>query len=233
MHIKEEVCISDLETLKVLSDSLRVQILKTIGMASDRGQLTTVKQLSEDLDVPQSKLYYHINLLEKHDLIRIANTRVISGIVEKQYQIRARKILVNLDIAKHSDSDRDQGGELTLASIKAMLDLAYANVQKSIRQYQEDSQGLQEENAALFSSQVILQLSGDQASELVNRLNVLINEYTALENAKGIPFALTILFNPNFQNSSQQEIQDSDRSNPFFELLGGIEKKSDHIPPQL
>ena len=83
MSVEEEIRISDLETLKVISDPLRVQILENIGLASDAGKSTSVKQLSEDLDIPQSKLYYHIKLLEKHDLVYVADTRVISGIIEK------------------------------------------------------------------------------------------------------------------------------------------------------
>ena len=75
MSIEEEYLVTDLETIKIISDPLRVQILEHIGLTSEVGKLITVKEIAEALDIPPTKLYYHINLLEKHDLIRVAETR--------------------------------------------------------------------------------------------------------------------------------------------------------------
>jgi hypothetical protein len=52
MSIQNEIHITNLETLKVISDPLRVQILERIGLDSVSGNLTKVKQLYEDLDIP-------------------------------------------------------------------------------------------------------------------------------------------------------------------------------------
>lgn len=88
----QQMVISDLDTLKVLSDSFRKAILEAIHHA---GQPLTVKQIAAALEVDASKLYYHMRLLEQHELVFVAETRVISGIIEKQYQISAIQFIVH------------------------------------------------------------------------------------------------------------------------------------------
>lgn len=52
-------------------------------------QVCTVKQIAAKLNIPPTKLYYHFKQLEEHGLIRVVDTRLVSGIVEKLYQARA------------------------------------------------------------------------------------------------------------------------------------------------
>lgn len=53
-----EMIITDLETLKVLADPLRLSIIEYLSRPG------TVKKIAEKLDKPPTKLYYHFNLLE-------------------------------------------------------------------------------------------------------------------------------------------------------------------------
>src|SRR6476646_2888850 len=75
-----ERVISDVETLKALSDPVRLRILETMVTAAD--EAWTVKRLAKALGTNTTKLYHHINILEERDLIRVAGTRVVSGIIE-------------------------------------------------------------------------------------------------------------------------------------------------------
>src|SRR5688572_24810596 len=97
----ESYLVTDLETLKVLADPLRLRIRELMGKP------TTVKQVAAKLDLPATKLYYHINLLEKHGLIVLVDTRVVSGIIEKHYQVSAQ----NVRVAKHLLSGGDGNPE--------------------------------------------------------------------------------------------------------------------------
>ncbi len=87
--------ISDVETLKVLSDSLRLDIYLTISELNRKGILATVKQVSDDLNIAQAKLYYHIKLLENHRFIQVADTRIVSGIIEKLYHVTAQQVVID------------------------------------------------------------------------------------------------------------------------------------------
>lgn len=109
--LEDEHIITDLETLKVISDPFRIQILEFFSRK--RG---TVKQLADHLDVPPKKLYYHVNLLEEHGLIVVAETQIVSGIIEKWYQGRAKSYTVERSILMQAE-DGEQHLGATIAAI--------------------------------------------------------------------------------------------------------------------
>src|SRR5436189_3070665 len=80
----KELLVSDLDTLKVVSNPLRIQVLELLVSAP-----RTVKQLAAEMGTTPTKLYYHLNLLEEYGLVRVVSTRVVSGIIEKQYRVTA------------------------------------------------------------------------------------------------------------------------------------------------
>ena len=82
-----------METLKALSDPVRLRILETMVQAADEDW--TVKRIATALGVGPTKLYHHIAILEERELIRVAGTRVVSGIIETRYRIA--QLSVRLD----------------------------------------------------------------------------------------------------------------------------------------
>ncbi|MFE2107125.1 ArsR/SmtB family transcription factor [Kitasatospora sp. NPDC059463] len=76
--------VEDAATLKALADPLRLAILDVLMAALASGPLTA-KEIAAALDEPQTKLYRHIKQLEKAGLVRVAGTRLVSGIVESRY----------------------------------------------------------------------------------------------------------------------------------------------------
>ncbi len=94
--------IEDLATLRLLSDPLRLRLIEQLG-----GQPTTVKVLAQAMGIKPNRLYYHVNLLEEHGLIRVTDTRLVSGIVERTYGLVARHFAVSDDLALPADLKRD------------------------------------------------------------------------------------------------------------------------------
>lgn len=82
-----EMVITDVEQLKVIGEPLRLQLIEVMAIDPARGW--TAKELAEHLGTKQTKLYHHLALLEEHGFIRVAETRVVSGILEKRYQATA------------------------------------------------------------------------------------------------------------------------------------------------
>ena len=233
MRIEEEIQIDDLETLKVISDPLRVQILEHIGLASNSGEMTTVKQLSEALDIPPTKLYYHIKLLERHQLIQVAETRVVSGIIEKHYQIRAKRIRADLDLSKNTQMDRYDGAALTLSSIANMFDVAYKNVEKSFQHRLDETALGDDESATMLSTQAMMQLSPEQAEGLIEKLNALIQQYADLNHPDGLAFGLTIVFNPNYHMKISKGPKERENTANSQKSRIDMENSGVRIPPQL
>jgi DNA-binding transcriptional ArsR family regulator len=85
--------IRDLDTAKAIADPLRLQIIEVLL----NGPLT-VKQISKKLGLAASRLYYHVNTLEKHDLIRVVDTSIHGNLIEKHYWVSAYNYRVDHDV---------------------------------------------------------------------------------------------------------------------------------------
>lgn len=85
-----ERTIGDVETLKALSDPLRLHILEIMTAHAD--ETFTVKRLAASLGTNATKLYHHVNLLLERELIAVAGQRVVSGIIETSYRVGQRSL---------------------------------------------------------------------------------------------------------------------------------------------
>ena len=99
--------VDDVDTLKVLADPTRLAILRQLMTGSPRDlPVLSVKELAERLDEPQTKLYRHVNQLAASGLIVVAQTRLVSGIVEQRY--RTGQLSLDLEpglLRQHATTD--------------------------------------------------------------------------------------------------------------------------------
>lgn len=79
----EMMTLSDLDQLRVLADPLRVRIIE--ALAEER----TTKQVAERIGEKPTKLYHHVDALERVGLIRLTRTRRVRGTLERYYQVVA------------------------------------------------------------------------------------------------------------------------------------------------
>jgi DNA-binding transcriptional ArsR family regulator len=85
--------ITDLETLRVLADPLRLSIIGAFPSDAARRRPMSVKEIAERIDEGQTKLYRHVKKLEDVGLIYVAETRVVSGILEKRYLPAQKRLM--------------------------------------------------------------------------------------------------------------------------------------------
>ena len=201
--IEEEYVLSNLDTLKILSDPLRMQILEQISLINERGQAAAVKQLADALSMPPTKLYYHVNLLEEHGLIRVVETRLISGILEKRYQVRARRIRAELDLETSEAGTDEEKLELVLESVSGILNKTLASLKESYRYLlrTKDRQQLERalEQSEIDIQQTTLELDKNEAREFRIKLRDLIESYVSIEPADvEHMYKLTIVFHPAY-----------------------------------
>jgi DNA-binding transcriptional ArsR family regulator len=119
MSINEEklpmIMIKDLETLKVLTDPLRLQIIEVLAPEPQ-----TVNQIAGQLGLSASRLYYHFHLLESSGLVRVVETRMVNNIMEKIYWITADTFEVDKDLLNFtSDAGHDNITRVIIASLEA------------------------------------------------------------------------------------------------------------------
>lgn len=180
-----DLWIRDLETIKVFADPLRLRIIKLMQTPQ------TVKAIAAVLEIPAAKLYYHVNLLHKRNLIQVVDQNLESGIVEKVYQVTARQFMLANPLLAGADFP-------TEAASAIFTDLL-----------QETVQGFQQALAARdpheatpprhpFLSQKEVRLNDAQLTALHKRLDALIREVTVLaqENATTDEprYELTVVF---------------------------------------
>lgn len=161
--------INELEALKIMSDPLRLRLVDPLRQAP-----ATVKQLAAVLELAPRSLYYHINLLERHGLIRVVATRLVSGIQEKTYRATAY-LFVYQDLSPASEpGDADQAREVVLFSF---FSATVEEIRDSIRAGRIDLGQDTPAERALCSSWGLLRLTPDQAASLSARIAALLEEY--------------------------------------------------------
>src|SRR5215510_5963461 len=108
--------LSDLEQVKVLADPLRLRILEQLCLAE-----RTTKQVAQRLGEKPTKLYHHVEALERVGLIRLARTRQNRGTIEKYYLAVARQFQADSRIFS-TDAGSAAKGDALQTVITSLLD---------------------------------------------------------------------------------------------------------------
>ena len=187
-----ERVISDVETLKAISDPVRLRILETMVTAAD--EAWTVKRLAKALGTNTTKLYHHINILEERDLIRVAGTRVVSGIIETSYRISAMSIRLDRSLLSGAGAD-------VRSSVHGVLAAVFDSVRDEI-ELGLASGMVKTEDDPLRELLVrgLTMLRPDRAAELRRRLHELLEEFDTDDPSKvepgAVPFGYLLAIYP-------------------------------------
>jgi len=96
----ESLLVSDLEQVRLLADPTRLRIIEVFC----EGEFTT-KQAAERLGEKPTKLYHHVDALERVGLIRLTRTRQNRGTLEKYYRAVARAFRVDPTLFQAASPD--------------------------------------------------------------------------------------------------------------------------------
>ncbi|HEY58142.1 MAG TPA: helix-turn-helix transcriptional regulator [Anaerolineae bacterium] len=181
--------IRDLDTLKVLTDPLRMRILALL-----RHQPRTVKEVAQALAIPPTRLYYHFNLLERHDLIRVVGTRLVSGILEKRYQVTAFAFDVDHRLlALHAEEETGWPPSITRVVESLRQDLNTLVATGRLRHLMETA-STQGTPVPLRLSHAMARLTPTQVAAFLDRLRRLVEEFEAHSPPADQESALYTLF---------------------------------------
>jgi DNA-binding transcriptional ArsR family regulator len=84
--------VDDVDVLRAMADPTRLAILALLMEGGRDLPVMSVKEIAARIGEPQTKLYRHVKHLEAAGLIRVAATRLVSGIVEQRYQASQRDL---------------------------------------------------------------------------------------------------------------------------------------------
>jgi DNA-binding transcriptional ArsR family regulator len=203
---KKTFIIKDMDTLRAIADPLRPQILEILVHKAQ-----TVKQVAEKLGLAPGKLYYHFNLLEKHGLIEVAETRQVANMIEKLYRATASEIDLEPSLLSFST---DQGKESINTLLTSTLDSTREDLKRSLqaRAYNLEK-GAKPHPRKAFVNRALSHIPDAQADEFAERLLALIKEFEGKDQQTGTedeghhPYALTVAFYPSYfyQDTDQTE----------------------------
>ena len=187
--------IEDRETLKVMVDPLRSQILEILLSTPH-----TIKQTAGKLGLAASKLYYHFNLLEKHGLIDVVETRMVGNLEEKRYQAVSTDFELAPGLINTSTEDgKAVANEVFVNTIDATRDDLLRSLQA--RYFQLDH-GAPEHPRHVVLNRVVSRIPESQAQEFQQRLCALLEEFEAADSPEGagetFPYAFMAALYPSF-----------------------------------
>jgi len=156
--------LDQLEQVRVLADPLRVRILEAFCE-----EALTTKQVAEQLGEKPTRLYHHVEALEKVGLIKLAGTRPNRGTVEKYYVAIARAFRADASIFSGSPESVD-------AEVDAMRSMVSTIMQRTGEELETlidagDAASLEKEGVLSF---VEINASEKVVSEVLSEIHGLI-----------------------------------------------------------
>ncbi len=194
--------IRDLETLRVLSDPLRMQIVALL-----RERARPVKEVAQALGLPPSRLYYHFKLLEQHGLIRVVHTRLVSGIVEKHY--RAAAYAFDVDRSLLGPGAGSPGAEAR--AVHGAVERVQQDLDALLAQGHDPATA---GDTPMRLSLAMARLSPEQARAFVQQLAELVAAFEATAPPEGQQAAMFTLFVAFYPTPSALGAEDSPTEEP-------------------
>ena len=190
-----ELMIKDLETLKILADPLRNHILEILAP-----EKLTVNQIAEKLGLAPSKLYYHINLLEKYGLIREVDSIIKANIIEKIYWITAYDCKMDENLCNFSTP---VGQQTVITTMLTPIDTTREDIRRSLEARATAlEQGAEPHPRDVIVRREVQNMSDKVADQFADRLNEVLEDFKKYEGDESDEDthtrALTVAFYPSF-----------------------------------
>jgi len=200
---KEKLIIEDLDALKVIADPLRTQIIEILTH-----QPANVKQIADKLGLAPSKLYYHVNMLEKAGFIVVVETRMVANMQEKYYRTVANSFDLDESLLSfHTDAGQDS----VHTALNNILDTTRDDILRSLqaRLFALD-QGSTEKKSRWMLTRQTNYISEDRANEFMERLEALLKEFAQVTDADETAvsthhYAFNVAFYPSIYYPDEKE----------------------------
>ncbi len=201
------ITITDLEALKVAADPLRNQIMELIVPAP-----ITVSAIAEKLGLTPNKLYYHINLLEKHGFIIVVDTEIRRNLIEKTYWLTAYDFTIAEELMNFGTPE---GQERVTDMFISAVDSTRADMLRSLEARAFNlEQGAEPNPRQAILSRNTVKISDKRSSEFVGRFKDLIKEFSDADKPESDEqiWALSVFMYPSFYYDGTDQVVDENQT---------------------
>lgn len=183
-----ELVLTDPEQLKAMGDGLRMRLVEVMSRRPRHGW--SVKELAEATGHGQTKLYHHVNLLVSHGIIRVAGTHLVSGIVERRYQVSGQVYRLDRSLVRGADAPAAIGQLLDAAMEQTRSQILASVAAGRIDPAQEA------EGRRLLVIRESLRLRPDRVEAFARHLDELMREEDAGDAPDAVEHGLLVAFYP-------------------------------------
>jgi len=179
--------VNDVEVLKALADPTRLAIMSALMKSGSDLPVMSVKELAAELGEPQTKLYRHVRQLEAVGLIRVAGTRLVSGILEQRYQACQRDLTLDRGFLREHADESEQ-------AMQAVLDLYREGFFAAFRADRRPTGEAEEDYRRPLMFMCDLKVSPARAAELRGKLQEIMDSLKddQTEDPNGVTLNLLI-----------------------------------------
>lgn len=178
--------IDDVATLKALADPIRMAILE-LAMA-EPSRTWTAKEFAGIVGISPTKIYYHLNQLEQHGLVQIRDTRVVNGIIEKQYGAGQ----LDLTFSRRTED----GGESLRAAVSTQFDITRDEIDLGLAASTMSVDAEAAEHERLLVSRSVASIEESQIAEFRAELLNLVHKFEKSAGSGTHPFGMLIALHP-------------------------------------
>jgi DNA-binding transcriptional ArsR family regulator len=116
-----------LDQLRILAHPLRLRLLEAFASGP-----ATTHQVAKAFGVPATRLYHHVNALERVGLIRLRETRPVRGTIEKYYEAVARRMIVGEGLLSEEGGRSRRKDEARRAGLNDVLSSVFEEARRDL-----------------------------------------------------------------------------------------------------
>lgn len=144
--MKDIFVMDTLEQFRCISDPLRIKIIHALGK-----EPMTSQMLGEKLDIPRSKIHYHLKELEKNGLVIVSKTEQIRNFIQKFYEPVAKAMIPSMDLLMtQTDILRHNLKSLKVVVDEQKYDTFLDELDELVEKYQTDYSEAEDNTKSLF-----------------------------------------------------------------------------------
>lgn len=174
--------IDDVRVLEALNNPMRLKILYQLMESS------TAREVAERLDVPVTRLYYHLNLMEDLGVVEVVETRKRGAMLERVYRTTATNFVPAQDLVEKAE-DKDR---VINAGVGVVLDGARLDAVAGLLGHFEDPG----EEPIGTLGRCVIPMSEETALKFTERIQEMVEEMQLLEDKDGEEYAFSFVFFP-------------------------------------
>lgn len=169
--MKRYFVITDYDTLRVLNDPLRMQLLGLLI-----AQEATGKQLADLLHLSPSRVHYHLKELQQRNIVEIVRTQEKNGIVQKFFRAVAFDYLVDEALLPSLQMEPGLAQDVLVTQLQMAIARIYATPEASFPLFGSDS-----DKPFLLSGAYEFKVAREDLRDWLQRYRKLLSELVTME----------------------------------------------------